>query len=81
MHSSGLRGTDFDLAFQGRSVAHAEFFRDWRSTDRVGLLTPDPTEGLGAATLVLACVTAFYDRYRERKEEFFAYPDYFTFQR
>ena len=32
-------------------------------------------------TLIMAYVTAFYDRYRERGLEFYAYPDFFTFQR
>ncbi|MBV0926239.1 hypothetical protein KTS45_18690 [Halomicroarcula limicola] len=38
-------------------------------------------EGLGAGTFVLSCVTAFYEYLREtREEEFFEYPDYYTFQ-
>ncbi len=32
-------------------------------------------------TLIMSYVTAFYDRYRERGAKFFAYPDFFTFQR
>ena len=34
---------------------------------------------LGANNLLLAAVTAFYDRQRARGEEFFIYPDYFLF--
>jgi len=41
---------------------------------------PRRFEGLGAIALIMAYVTAFYDRYRERATEFYAYPDFFTFQ-
>ena len=47
----------------------------------MGVLAPEGIDGLGASLLLLAYVTAFYDRYRESGKEFFAYPDYFTFQR
>ncbi|MDP7131889.1 MAG: hypothetical protein QF437_15435, partial [Planctomycetota bacterium] len=62
-------------------MAHSEFFAGFANTDRLGLFTPDRFEGAGAVTLVMAYVTAFYDRYRESGSEFFAYPDFFTFQR
>jgi hypothetical protein len=48
--------------------------------DRLGVVMDDPTDGFGAGNFVLSCVTAFYDRFRERSEEFYEYPDYFTFQ-
>jgi hypothetical protein len=48
--------------------------------DRLGVVMDDPADGLGAGNFVLACVTAFYDRLRETREEFYEYPDYFTFQ-
>ena len=81
MHSSGLRGSDFDLICDGSSISHNTFFADIANTDRLGVFSPDGSEGLGTALLVLAHVTAFYDRYRARGKDFFAYPDYFTFQR
>jgi len=81
MHSSSLRGTDFDIAWSGEAVSHAEFFSSVRDTDRLGIVIPHRLEAIGAITLIMAYVTAFYDRYRERRAEFFAYPDFFTFQR
>ena len=81
MHSSFLRGSDFRITNQGEEVSHAGFFRDLGTTDRVGLLAPGGIEGLGACLLLLAHTTAFYDRYRASGDDFFAYPDYFTFQR
>ncbi len=80
MHSSSLRGTDFQIAWRGKTVPHSEFFSSVHITDRVGVVTPRRFEGLGAITLVMSYATAFYDRYRERGSEFFAYPDFFTFQ-
>ncbi len=81
MHSSSIRGTDFKIAWRGKAIQHVEFFSSVRDTDRVGIVTPHRLEGIGAITLILSYVTAFYDRYRERGSEFFAYPDFFTFQR
>ena len=81
MHSSVLRGSDFHLSWMGREVLHRDFFREHGRNTRVGLLAPDGTEGVGAVTLAMACVTAFYDGFRQEGGEFFAYPDFFTFQR
>lgn len=81
MHSSNLRGSDFHLSWRGREVSHRDFFRGHGRNTRIGLLAPDGTEGVGAVTLAMACVTAFYDGFRRQGGEFFAYPDFFTFQR
>lgn len=81
MHSSFLRGSDFRITLQREEVPHDRFFRGLSATDRVGVFAPGGLDGLGASLLLLAHTTAFYDRYRESGSEFFAYPDYFTFQR
>lgn len=80
MHSSVLRGSDFQLCWHGRPVAHGDFFAQHNRSTRLGLLAPSGTEGIGAATFALACVTAFYDHYRAAGGHFFAYPDFFSFQ-
>ena len=81
MHSSILRGSDFRITQQREEVSHARFFRDLSTTDRVGVFAPEGIDGLGACLLLLAHTTAFYDRYRATGEDFFAYPDHYTFQR
>ena len=81
MHSATLRGADFVLRWRGALVPHAEFFAAVHATARIGVVIPQRLDALGAITLIMAYVTAFYDRYRERGGDFFAYPDYFTFQR
>ncbi|MBT5057593.1 MAG: hypothetical protein HOM68_13705 [Gemmatimonadetes bacterium] len=48
-------------------------------------MTPSPLDGLGAATFVLAAVTAFYDAVRLQAtqagdDDWFTYPDFYTFQ-
>ena len=80
MHSSFLRGTDFTLEYKGQPLPHAEFFDGFVATERVGIISPDRFDAIGAGNLPLAYTTAFYDRYRAASEEFFAYPDFFTFQ-
>ena len=81
MHSSFLRGSDFRITHQRDEVSHARYFRDLSATDRVGVFAPGGIDGLGACLLLLAHTTAFYDRYRATGDEFFAYPDHYTFQR
>ncbi|MBB5321893.1 hypothetical protein [Marinobacter oulmenensis] len=81
MHSSTLRGTDFNITRDGEAISHGDIFSSFRDTDRLGILVPHRFDGIGAMTLIMAYVTAFYDRYRERGPEFYAYPDFFTFQR
>lgn len=80
MHSTSVQSGDFEIEWRGEALSHADYFADITDTDRVGVVIPGGLEGLGAATLIMGCVTAFYDRYRARGGEFFAYPDYFTFQ-
>ncbi len=46
--------------------------------DRLGIVIAADDGAAGAATLILATVTAFYDRLRATGEPFFAYPDYFA---
>lgn len=80
MHSSVLRSHDFDVSIDGAAKTHADVFADIAMTSRLGVVCPHPLDAFGAATLIMACVTAFYDRYRATGEEFFAYPDFFSFQ-
>jgi len=80
MHSTQLRGGDFRLEWQGESIPHADFFRGLGKTDRLGIHAPRRYEGAGVVTLVMAYMTAFYDRYREDGVEFVTYPEFFTFQ-
>jgi len=80
MHSSHLRGADFTMTIDGDDTSHADFFHDFAITRRLGVVCDTPLDGLGAATLLMAAVTAFYDGYRDMGGEFFAYPDFFTFQ-
>ncbi|SNC65663.1 hypothetical protein SAMN04487881_1339 [Marinobacter sp. es.048] len=81
MHSSSLRGRDFKITQDGEAIPHADLFSSFQDTDRLGILVPRRFEGIGAMNLIMAYVTAFYDRFRERGPEFYAYPDFFTFQR
>ena len=80
MHSSTLGDSDFSIIASGQPVALAEYFRGFTNTKRLGVLAPNRLEGVGAVSLIMAHVTAFYNTYRATGEDFFAYPDNFTFQ-
>ena len=80
MHSSELRDGDFAIEADGTPVPLADYFPGYTNTKRLGLLAPGRIEGVGAIALVMAHVTAFYNTYRAAGGDFFAYPDYFTFQ-
>ena len=80
MHSSTLSDSDFEILVSGQPVALAEYFSGFTNTKRLGVLAPNRLEGIGAVSLIMAHVTAFYNTYRATGEDFFAYPDNFTFQ-
>jgi hypothetical protein len=81
MHTTHeLSAASFEYRRDGESVARTEVLPRMAIADRLGVVMADPADGLGAGNFVLSCVTAFYDRLRARDEEFFEYPDYYTFQ-
>ena len=80
MHSSFLRGHDFVLRVGQTAVSHQQWFQGFKNTERLGLVAPNGYEGVGAVNLVMAYVTAFYDTYRAAGGDFFAYPDFYSFQ-
>jgi hypothetical protein len=65
MHSSGLRSENFSIVDRGRPLSLAAFLPHIGRTSRVGIVAPGQgTEGAGAATLILAMVTMFYNDLR-----------------
>lgn len=75
-----LTATDFHYRSSGRAVGRDEVLPAIDLQDRLGIVMGTGAEGLGAANFLLSCVIAFYDRLGERQDEFFEYPDYYTFQ-
>ena len=47
---------------------------------RLAVVTKQPLDALGASNFITACVSEFYEKYRQKEDRFFIYPDYFTFQ-
>lgn len=81
MHTiDALDTTDFEYLIDGETVPRSDVMPTISLTDRVGVVMESATAGIGAGGFVLSCVAAFYDRLGETKEEFFEYPDYYTFQ-
>jgi hypothetical protein len=64
MHSSSLRDSDFQIIADGTSVELCHYFSGYSNTKRLGLFAPNRLEGVGAITLVMAHVTAFYSNPR-----------------
>jgi hypothetical protein len=82
MHSSGLRSENFSITDGGRPCDLPSFLPTIDRHTRVGVVAPaEGTEAAGAATLILAMITAFYNDLRANDPPgFFAYPDFFVFQ-
>ncbi|MBT6148626.1 MAG: hypothetical protein HOH74_24540, partial [Gemmatimonadetes bacterium] len=85
MHSSELRGHDFQIRMSGEEIAHHDFFAGTRTTDRLGIVSPGALDGLGATAFILASVTAFYDAVRSEAagtntSSFRTYPEFYSFQ-
>jgi hypothetical protein len=81
MHTTDeLTSETFEYRRAGEAVPRTGVMPAMAVEDRLGVVMASPTDGLGAGNFVLSCVTAFYDRLREQRDEFFEYPDYYTFQ-
>jgi len=82
MHTTKeLDSTSFEYQVNGDVVPRDTVMPSVTSNDRVGVVMGTGAGGLGAGNFILSCVTAFYDYLREtREEDFFEYPDYYTFQ-
>jgi hypothetical protein len=79
MHTSALRSEQFEITVEGCPATIADVFPGFDERDRLGIVIHDDLGAAGAGSLILAAVTAFYDRLRATGEEFFAYADYFAF--
>jgi hypothetical protein len=80
MHTSrALTSGDFEICADGRPATVADLLPDFDEHSRLGIVVTQAGGGAGASTLVLAAVTAFYDRLRATEADFFAYADYFAF--
>jgi hypothetical protein len=79
MHTSqALSSGDFTIHVDGRPGSLDDLLPGFDEHARLGIVIRDDGGGAGASTLILAAVTAFYDRLRATETEFFAYPDYFA---
>ena len=79
MHTTGLRSHDFRIEIAGTPATLQDLFPAFDERDRLGIVIASDHGARGAATLILAMVTGFYDRLRAAGEPFFAYADYFAF--
>jgi hypothetical protein len=79
VHTTGLRSDEFRIVIAGRPETLGGLFDGFHEHDRLGIVLTDDDGAAGAAILILAAVTAFYDCLRARGEPFFAYADYFAF--
>jgi hypothetical protein len=79
VHTTVLRTDEFALTIDGRPATITDLFPGFDEFDRLGIVIGADQGAAGAATLILATVTAFYDRLRDVATDFFAYADYFAF--
>ncbi len=79
MHTSALRSDEFQITVDDRPASIRDVFPGFDEHDRLGIVIHDELGAAGAGTLILAAVTAFYDRLRAAGDPFFAYADYFAF--
>ena len=81
MHTSQkLDSADFTYHSDEKVGSRSEIMPEITDRDRVGVVMGSATEGIDAGNFVLSCVTAFYDHLRATTDDFFEYPDYYTFQ-
>ncbi|HEY8597045.1 MAG TPA: hypothetical protein VIL85_01365 [Thermomicrobiales bacterium] len=69
----------FAFTVTGQRADFSAAFPDFGERDRLGIVSRTPGGALGASALILATITAFYDRERAGGADFFRYPDYYLF--
>jgi hypothetical protein len=69
----------FTFTVDGQQADFGTVFPDFGERDRLGIVSRSPGGALGASGLILAAITAFYDRERAKGADFFRYPDYYLF--
>jgi hypothetical protein len=69
----------FQIAIGGRRSSLGDLFPGLDDRDRLGIVVRHPCGAVGASGVIMAAVTAFYDRQRARGGDFFVYPDYYVF--
>lgn len=80
MHSSvELSSDSFAIEVAGAPATIDRLLPGFGDCDRIGAVVRRPCGAVGASTLILAAVTAFYDIQRARNDDFFIYPDFFLF--
>jgi 2-dehydropantoate 2-reductase len=75
-----LNASDFRYRSNGQTVDRDEVMPAVGIRDRLGLVMGSGASGLGAVNFLLSCVIDFYDTLSARQENFFEYPDFYTFQ-
>ncbi len=74
-----LTSSSFVITADEQKLSVPELFPGFDERDRLGVIVRSPCGAVGASTLILSTITAFYDIQRQRARDFFVYPDYFLF--
>jgi hypothetical protein len=80
MHTTtDLSSSSFSIRVDGTPGDVESVFAGFSVRDRLGVVVREPCGAVGASTLILAAITAYYDVWKARAADFFIYPDYFLF--
>ncbi len=71
---------DFSLTIDGRPATVSELLPGFGVESRVAIVAFTPGAAFGAATTLLALVTAWYEERQRCSADFFEYPDFFYLQ-
>ena len=80
MHTAtDLSSSSFSIRVDDRPGDVESVFAGFSDRDRHGVVVREPCGAIGASALILAAITAYYDVWKTRSDDFFIYPDYFLF--
>ena len=80
MHSSFLKSSDFKISRLEQQIAHEDYFSHFAIDDHLAVIAPERVEGVDAALLILAYMTAFYNLRRIEGLEEGVYPMFYALQ-
>lgn len=81
MHCAILKDSDFEIKINGEEESAESFCQPFDKNRRLGIVTNSEFDAFGATNLILTFVNAFYQLYKASGEDYYAYPDFYTFQK
>ncbi|KAA3635816.1 MAG: hypothetical protein DWP97_04075 [Calditrichaeota bacterium] len=80
MHSTFLKSSDFKISQNGQHITHEKLLSHYSIDVNLAVIAPERVEGVDAALLILAYMTAYYNLKRIEGLDEAVYPKFYSLQ-